>query len=84
MSKADEMFKELGFEKVKDSSCWCEYIKENKVRISLEKNIKKIFIESIENIPEDDLEHKDLEKIIIVDTDLLQAINEKCKELGWL
>ena len=83
MSKADEMFKELGFIKIKDDICWCEYIKENKIKLSFEKNIKKLFIEIIENIPEEDLEHKDLEKIIIVNVDFLLAINEKSKELGF-
>lgn len=84
MSKADEIFEEKGFIKTKDDSCWCEYIKENTVKLSFEKNIKKLFIESIEDIPEDDYEHKDLEKIVIIDIDLLQAIIEKCKELGYL
>lgn len=80
---ADEMFEELGYIKIKVDSCWCEYIKESKVKLSFEKNIKKLFIESIEDIPEYDYEHKALQKIIIVDIDLIQAINKKVEELGW-
>ena len=84
MSEADKLFDELGYKKVTDTNCWCEYIFKNKVKLSFEKNVQKLFVENIESIPEDDLEHKDLERIIILGIKLLKAINLKCKELGWI
>lgn len=72
MSKADKMFKELGYKKTRDGvDCWCNY--ENKFhKISFEKNVQSIFFE----------DKKD--KIVLIDKEVLQAINEKVKELGWL
>lgn len=72
MSKADLMFKKLGYEKTRDGiDCWCNY--ENKFnQISFEKNAQAIFLEGRKG------------KIALIDKDVLQAINEKCKELGWL
>lgn len=69
---ADEMFEELGYEKVRDNiDCWCNY--ENNIhKISFEKNVKSIFFED-----------KD-DTICLINLNVLQAINKKCYELGWL
>lgn len=72
MSKADTMFEELGYKKVRDGlDCWCNY--ENKFhKISFEKNVKSIFFED------------KTDGIVLIKSDVLQAINKKCEELGWL
>ena len=75
--KADKMFEELGYEKIADckqediSAC----IYENRKKYSIYNEIKIIIF------------HYKTKKITL-DTDYismqeLQAINEKCKELGW-
>jgi len=71
MSKADEMFEKLGYEKTRDGvDCWCNY--ENKIhKIYFEKNEHAIFFE----------DKKD--KLVLINKEVLQAINEKVKELGW-
>lgn len=64
MSKADEMFKKLGYEKdeYSDAIIYCR----DTVPITF-----WIF-------------KKTIEKCIPINIEELQAINEKCKELGWL
>ena len=75
MSKADEMFKKLGYEKIKETDCWTSY--KNKLYIiSFEKYSIEIFIESIGDTCSPELNY-----ISIVTIETLQAINEKCKEL---
>lgn len=71
MSKADEMFEELGY--AKEETTWKEDNKKhfveynsNDTQIQFSIDTKHILITNILNIKE------------------LQAINEKCKELGWL
>lgn len=82
MSKADEIFKKLGYEKTRDNvDCWCTYTKKNEIEISFEKNIQQIFITNLYN--SNDEEHRAFERIISINPKLLQAINEKVKELGW-
>ena len=77
MSKADEMFEKLGYEKIKETDCWISY--KNKLYIiSFEKHLIEIFIESI-----GDTCSPELNCISIVTIETLQAINEKVKELGW-
>lgn len=70
MSKADEMFKKLGY--IKTEGAWREDNKlqivsynGNETLIEFILDTKNVFIGSFLNIQE------------------LQAINEKCKELGW-
>lgn len=69
---ADEMFDELGYEKIRDTiDCWCIF--ENNVHeISFEKNLQSVFFE----------DKKD--NIVLIKSEVIQAINKKCKELGWL
>ena len=66
MSKADEMFKTVGYEKYGESEFLTEFRKRNGMQV--------VFL----NIP----------KRIVISNEIelqeLQAINEKCKELGWL
>ena len=70
MSKADKMFKELGYENVRETEYWIVY-KGKEKDIDFNKKYKTIEVEN-------GMESK---KITIQE---LQAINEKCKELGWL
>lgn len=65
MSKADEMFDEMGYEKIHD----------NKRRIVYKKYWSKI---------EFHIKNKWIEIDFKIDIQELQAINEKCRELGWL
>lgn len=76
MSKADEMFEKLGFEKHEDyiTGIGCFYNKE--VSHYIYKQYPKIIF------------HYKIKKVTIqndfLDMQELQAINEKCKELGWV
>ena len=70
MSKADKMFKELGYKNVRETEYWIVY-KGKEKDIDFNKKYKTIEVEN-------GMESK---KITIQE---LQAINEKCKELGWL
>ena len=81
MSKADKMFKKLGYELNRKPSC---------------QNYELFYVKGAEN--EDDpyeyiIFHKnkiittvcnDRTWTVAITIELLQAINEKCKELGWL
>lgn len=74
MSKADEMFYKKTFEKI-------ERYKENELiearfetHFSFIENIKIVF----------DNGSKKIEMLGTIDLETLQAINEKCKELGWI
>ncbi len=71
MSKADEMFKKLGYEKDKCANA-IEYRLNNKKEIAFVKvidtNEKEIWIDSFHTITIEEL----------------QAINKKVKELRWL
>lgn len=69
-SKADKMFEELGYEK-KDIDWWQDYYEKEDTIIEI----------SPTNIV---LAKKTKYKTVIINKELLQAINEKCKELGWL
>lgn len=69
MSKADEMFEELGYEKIeeKDYIAYIEDSEDSMFRIEIYFHLdnKKVQIYNAISLKE------------------LQAINEKCKELGW-
>lgn len=75
MSKADEMFEKLGYKK----------IIENNVRIDYENEgqffEKEIVFGLIDNIVCIELGTGESANINMQE---LQAINEKCKELGWI
>ena len=78
MSKADKMFKELGYEKELENKDKVRYItlineKNDLFIIEIWKLDKVIWI-SPTNL------HYSTE----IELEELQAINEKCKELGWL
>lgn len=75
MSKADKMFLKLGYEKTRDGiDCWTIY--ENSIlKISFEIGFgQALFFEN----------KKENDDIVLVDKELLQAINQKCKELKWI
>ena len=76
MSKADEMFKELGYEKVSD-------IRENTGYVYVKREKNSIYYEYPKIIF-----HNKFKKLTIQNDYLsmqeLQAIKEKVKELGWL
>lgn len=66
-SKADKMFKELGYKKVKYLDGFEVYtIKKEEVQIIFHRDFKELSCTHYFGIQE------------------LQAINEKCKELGWI
>lgn len=80
MSKADEMFEELEYENIINETCICEYRKYFKL-----KRARHIIfaIDKTISVCEEN------EKTLAVNRDYftmqeLEAINEKCKELGWL
>ena len=65
MSKADEMFDELGYEKIHD----------NKRRIVYSNHLTRITFK---------IKNQWIDINMNLDIRELQAINQKCKELGWL
>jgi len=70
MSKADEMLEELGYKNVRQTEYWIVYKgKEKDIDFSL--RYKTIEVEN-------GMESKN------ITMQELQAINEKCKELGWI
>ncbi len=71
MSKADEMFNKLGFNKYEFDTSIDYVSRENRQGISLKKDMK--VIDSYCGIRSE-----------YITMQQLQAINEKCKELGWL
>ena len=80
MSEADKLFKELGYKKIDDNSCIARYRKEFKLKHArgIIFAIDKTVCVGEENARE-----------LIINRDYfdmqeLKAINEKCKELGWL
>lgn len=75
MSKADEMFEELGFKGSKTNNA-LGYINEQGTEFVL-------FLSPI-NKPKQICIHKDNTEYPAMSLQELQAINEKCKELGWL
>ena len=85
MSKADEMFKELGYEKDlhinKQEQVWGEYWTQNKhcAKISFDYIDKEICVSTNYRL---DITNE--YEPLYFNMQELQAINEKCKELGWL
>lgn len=70
MSEADKMFEELGYGKCEDLRK-IHYINKENERIVFNKDTRKFYKESYEY--EDYITMQEL-----------QAINKKCKELGWI
>ena len=83
MSKADEMFKELGYEKEEDKYRIAYYLKKNFTHFIV---IKKIYLYKIEK--DICMEQWNITEGIEISCNIgmqeLQAINLKCKELGWV
>jgi hypothetical protein len=80
MSKADKMFKELGYENIINETCLCEYIKYFKLKRA--RHIVFAVDKTVSVCEEND-------KTLAVNRDYftmqeLKAINKKCEELGWL
>ena len=76
MSKADEMFEELGYEKIETNDGFkneIEYTRKNKYSTD-------IIFDLRHNVIVFGREERNRHAIII---NTLQAINEKVKELGW-
>ena len=71
MSKADEMFKELGYKKQNNPEVEIKYIKDSNHIIRFWKNPKSITKQSEDGW------------YMSISMQELQAINEKVKELGW-
>ena len=78
MSKADEIFEELGYKKEDRKngygSIWgVQYTnKKEDIEIIFDYTDKQVCTGALSNEP------------IYIDMQELQAINEKCKELGWI
>lgn len=81
MGKADEMFEELGYEKTRDSEKYINYRKSMAFRdfTDIEFNLQEKTVLPM-------YENNVFKKITYQKIDMkeLKAINEKCKELGWL
>ena len=69
MSKADKMFEELGYKKIVGKTTEVFTLSRESKNIAFSKIINRIRIYG---------------KYDFIDMQELQAINEKCKELGWL
>ena len=88
MSKADEMFKELGYEitEIKDDGTKESGIQFTQKGRDLTKVIefyfyhKSLLIKTIQNVDGMQIEWS----CELISSKELQAINEKCKELGWV
>ena len=88
MSKADEMFKELGYEIIyydeniertnKENATILEYYSWYDLGTHTEKNYIRFYLKGEEICL---LDNWDWRRLMIKE---VQAINEKCKELGWL
>lgn len=74
MSKADEMFKDLGYIKIEDNFNNIEY------RKNVEGDLFEIDFWKIDKTVSKNY-YRDMGYINLNE---LKAINEKCKELGWL
>ena len=80
MSKADELFKELGYKKIEENDKYVLYLSEK----SLWRQRKIRFWKDEKVIFNDLLEDDKVVSSVQIGIEELQAINEKVKELGWL
>ena len=81
MSKADEMFEKLGYKKKgkEGKGCYIEYVKK-------EKSVDEEYVISfmMKTVMATLYVNGYLKKPLALEIRELQAINEKCKELGWV
>lgn len=80
MSKADEMFEKLGYEKEYDSKP--EGVSDDEMLIKYHNEFYNYYIQFWNDKTVNKKVNYD--EIGYLDIDELQAINEKVKELGWL
>ena len=80
MSKADTMFEELGYKKEEENDKYVLYLSEK----SLWRQRKIRFWKDEKVIFNDLLEDDKVVSSVQIGIEELQAINEKCKELGWI
>ena len=71
MSKADEMLKELGYEKITNDNSWLVY-ENNKEHSQLIFSYGEFCMTNSNN------------EALFINSKELKAINEKCKELKWI
>lgn len=95
MSKADEMFKKIGYRLVNNNPMCEKYIKYNKIKSAIFYEKENHYLQEYPNIYDFDYIIFDLDKkrflkfnydhqrIMFILADELQAINEKVRELGW-
>lgn len=77
MSEADEMFEKMGYSKIEQSKRYLRYHSERYgYRIDFELVLKEVRCTSITNQGNTHFRY--------FNVDELQAINQKCKELGWI
>lgn len=79
MSKADELFKELGYKKIEENDKYVLYLSEK----SLWRQRKIRFWKDEKVIFNDLLEDDKVVSSVKIGIEELQAIKEKVKELGW-
>ena len=70
---ADELFKELGYEKIRNDKDFEVYRKNDYNIIDFERNDKRVYKSARYDTTSDGITMKEL-----------QAINKKCQELGWI
>ena len=70
---ADELFKELGYEKIRNNKYFEVYRKNDYNIIDFERNDKRVYKSARYDTTSDGITMKEL-----------QAINKKCQELGWI
>lgn len=80
MSKADTMFEELGYKKEEENDKYVLYLSEK----SLWRQRKIRFWKDEKVIFNDLLEDDKVVSSVQIGIEELQAINLKCKELGWI
>lgn len=82
MNKADEMFEKLGYTKFYDRENACVF---NNTKTDQEITFDKIYkcIELSKDTGER-IYNNTIYDIVSIEPKELQAINEKCKELGWI
>lgn len=78
MSEADKMFKELGY-KMKQKGQYIEYVK-------VDNSVKEEYVISfmMKTVMATLYVNGYLKKPLALEIREVQAINEKCKELGWV
>lgn len=81
MSEADKMFEELGYKKIYDKDNTVVYVNNEMLEIQFDITYKSI---DISKDTGEEVFGNTIYDSVSIKLDDLQAINEKCKELGWL